>query len=391
MGCWRARALWQRRNNALRQVAIFRHNLFRLSEPFITQQAQRLQRYRPLYLGRLRYGAPPPGAEALVLEDLAPQMRLLPAGWHLLSANPHPYLYMLAGRRPDLIHAHFGVEGVYALPLAARLNVPLVTTFHGFDATLAPLGLLANPAWARYALGRGRLAQNGSLFLAASNFLRQKLLALDFPPERVAVHYIGVDTSAIAPRTPAQEEPIILHVARLEEVKGTEYLIRAFALTAPQFPLARLVIIGDGKLRKTLMRLARDTGFAERILFLGARPHPEVLGWMRRAAMLVLPSIKTSSGREEGLGMVMLEAAASGVPGIGCRVGGIAEGIADGETGFLVPERDPEALCVAISTLLANPSLRQRMGEAARRRMEQHFDLTRQTAALEDIYDRLLA
>ncbi len=375
----------------MRQVGIFRHNLFRLSEPFITQQAERLQRYQPLYLGRLRYGAPPPGAEALVLEDLAPQMRLLPAGWHLLSASPHPYLYMLAGRRPDLIHAHFGPEGVYALPLAARLNVPLVTTFHGFDATLGPLGLLANPAWARYALGRGKLARQGSLFLAASNFLRQKLLALDFPPERVAVHYIGVDTHAIAPRTPAQEEPCILHVARLEEVKGTEYLIRAFALLAPQFPLARLVIIGDGKLRKTLARLARETGFAERILFLGARPHPEVLGWMRRAAMLVLPSIKTSSGREEGLGMVMLEAAASGVPGIGCRVGGIAEGIAEGETGFLVPERDPEALSVAMGTLLANPSLRLRMGEAARRRMEQHFDLTRQTAALEDIYDGLLS
>ncbi|MDE1895806.1 MAG: glycosyltransferase [Rhodospirillales bacterium] len=375
----------------MRQVGIFRHNLFRLSEPFITQQAQRLQRYQPLYLGRLRYGAAPPGAEALVLEDLAPQMRLLPAAWHLLSASPHPYLYMLAGRRPDLIHAHFGPEGVYALPLAAQLNVPLVTTFHGFDATLGPLGLLANPAWARYALGRGRLARQGSLFLAASNFLRQKLLALDFPPERVLTHYIGVDTHAIAPRTPAQEEPCILHVARLEEVKGTEYLIRAFALLAPQFPLARLVIIGDGKLRKALARLARETGFAERILFLGARPHAEVLGWMRRAAMLVLPSIKTSSGREEGLGMVMLEAAASGVPGIGCRVGGIAEGIAEGETGFLVPERDPEALSVAMGTLLANPTLRLRMGEAARRRMEQHFDLTRQTAALEDIYDGVLS
>lgn len=374
----------------MRQTAIFRHNLFRLSEPFITQQAERLQRYRPLYLGRLRYGAPPPGADALVLEDLAPNMRLLPAAWHMLSASAHPYLYMLAGRRPDVIHAHFGVEGVYALPLAARLGVPLVTTFHGFDATLSPAGLLANPAWARYALGRGGLARRGSLFLAASNFLREKLLALDFPPERVRVHYIGVDTSAIAPRTPAQEEPTILHVARLEEVKGTEYLIRAFARLAPQYPLARLVIIGDGKLRKALEKLARETGFAERIAFLGALPHAEVLGWMHRAAMLVLPSVRTSSGREEGLGMVMLEAAATGVPGIGSRVGGIAEGIDEGETGFLVPERDPEALATAMGMLLANPTLRLRMGEAARRKMERHFDIARQTAALEEIYDALL-
>ena len=78
--------------------------------------------------------------------------------------------------------------------------------------------------------------------------------------------------------------------------------------------------------------------------------------------------------------MVMLEAAATGVPGIGSRLGGIPEGIADGETGFLVPERDPEALAARIGALLADPALRQRMGQAARRRVERQFDLIRQTA-----------
>lgn len=374
----------------MRQLAIFRHNLFRLSESFITNQAAHLERYHPFYLGRLRYGAPPPGAEALALEDLAPHMRMLPAAWHMLSASPHPYLYSLAGRRPDIIHAHFGVEGVYALPLAARLGVPLVTTFHGFDATLGPLGLLTNPAWARYALKRGVLAKRGTVFLAASKFLRDKLLALEFPPDRVLVHYIGVDTQAILPRHVSQEEPVILHVARLEEVKGTEWLIRAFAKVAPQYPQARLVVIGDGKLRKKLHKLANETGFAARINFLGARPHAEVLTWMQHAAMVVLPSVRTSSGREEGLGLVLLEAAASGVPGIGTRVGGVPEGIAEGETGFLVPERDVDSLSIAMGTLLANPPLRQRMGAAARSRVEQHFDIRRQTAYLEDIYDAVL-
>lgn len=374
----------------MRQVAIFRHNLFRLSETFITQQASFLRRYHPLYLGRLRQGTPPPGADVLALEDLAPRMRLLPAAWHMLSASPHPYLFSLADRRPDIIHAHFGVEGVYALPLAARLGVPLVTTFHGFDATLGPLGLLSNPAWARYALQRKALARRGALFLAASKFLRDKLLALEFPPERVLVHYIGVDTSLILPRDLMQEEPIILHVARLEEVKGTEWTIRAFAQIAPHYPAARLVIIGDGGLRKKLQKLARETGFAERISFLGARPHAEVLGWMQHAAMVVLSSVRTQSGREEGLGLVLLEAAASGVPGIGTRVGGISEGIVEGETGFLVPERDAESLAMAMGTLLANPPLRQRIGAAARSRVEQLFDIRRQTAYLEEIYDALL-
>lgn len=375
----------------MRQVAIFRHNLFKLSEPYITEQAALLQRYRPLYMGRLRYGPAPLGADVIALEDLAPRLRLLPAAWHMLSASPHPYLYSLAGRRPDLIHAHFGIEGVYALPLAARLNVPLVTSFHGFDATLGSLELLTNPAWARYALQRGKLARQGAVFLAASKFLHGKLLALNFPPEQVLVHYLGVDTSLISPRPTAREELIILHVARLEEVKGTEWAIRAFAQVAAQTPSARLVIIGDGNLRKKLQKLARETGFAERISFLGAKPHAEVLSWMQRAAMVVVPSVKTASGREEGLGLAMLEAAATSVPSIGTRVGGIPEGIIEGETGFLVPERDVESLAMAMGTLLANPPLRQRMGAAARRRAEQFFDSRRQTARLETIYDTLLA
>lgn len=374
----------------MRQVGIFRHNLFKVSEPFITQQAECLQRYHPLYMGRLRYGASPPGADVVALEDLAPGLKFLPPAWHMLSASPHPYIYSLAGRRPDLVHAHFGVEGVYALKLVQRLGVPLVTTFHGFDATLGPLGLLANPAWARYALQRSALAKKGSVFLAASNFLRNKLLALDFPADRTLVHYIGVDTQAITPRDPAIEEPVILHVARLEEVKGTEWLIRAFAKLPFPHKTAKLVIIGEGKLRKSLQKLARDLGAAAQIEFLGAQSHAQVLNWMRYAAMVVLPSVKTSSGREEGLGMVLLEAAATGVPCVGTRVGGIAESIIEGETGFLVPERDSESLAIAIGTLLSNLPLRQRMGAAARQRVEQFFDLRRQSAYLEDIYDALL-
>ena len=107
-----------------------------------------MQRYQPLYLGRLRFGAAPVGAASRALAD---GMRWpIPAvAGQMLSGSATPYLRLLADQRPALIHAHFGVEGVYALPLAARLGVPLVTTFHGFDATLGTAGLLANPAWIR--------------------------------------------------------------------------------------------------------------------------------------------------------------------------------------------------------------------------------------------------
>jgi glycosyltransferase involved in cell wall biosynthesis len=374
----------------MRQAIIFRHNLFKVSEPFITAQAEHLRRYQPLYLGRLRYGPPPPGAEALALADQAKGWALPGIAWQMLTLDPAPYLRLLRGRSPALLHAHFGVEGVYALPLAQRLGIPLVTTFHGFDATLATAALLASPAYAHYALGRARLARRGDLFLCASAFIRARLLALGFPPARTRVHYIGVDCGAITPRAPAEEALEILHVARLVEVKGTAYLIRAFARVAPQHPHARLVIIGDGPLRAKLEKLAQACGVAGRVAFLGALAHAQVLARMRRAAMLVLPSVRTASGRVEGLGMVMLEAAATGVPVIGSALGGIPEVVAEGETGFLVPARDAEVLAARIALLLGDAGLRRQMGAAARQRAAQNFDIGKQTAALEDLYDALV-
>ena len=234
----------------MREIAIFRHNLFRISEPFITQQAEQLRRHRPFYLGRLRYGAAPAGAESLALEDLWPRWPLPPIGWQMLTRNPAPYERLLAGRRPALIHAHFGIEGVYAQPLARRLGVPLVTTFHGFDANLSTAGLLSSPAWANYPLFRHRLAREGDLFLCASAFIRERVLAMGFPEARTRIHYIGVDAAAIRPRAADEETPTILHVARLVEVKGTEYLIRAFATVAGRHADATLVIVGDGPLRR---------------------------------------------------------------------------------------------------------------------------------------------
>jgi glycosyltransferase involved in cell wall biosynthesis len=111
---------------------------------------------------------------------------------------------------------------------------------------------------------------------------------------------------------------------------------------------------------------------------------------MRKAAMLVLPGIRTATGREEGLGMVLLEAAATGLPIIGSRVGGIPECIDEGKTGFLVPERDADALAQRMGELLDDNVKRRQMGTAGRALIERQFDIERQTEALESFYDSLL-
>jgi colanic acid/amylovoran biosynthesis glycosyltransferase len=376
--------------DALPEVAIFRHNLFRISEPFIAEQAQHLRRYRPLYVGRKRFGLPPDGASSLALEDLYKRWTLPRIGWQMLTGDAQPYVRLLGRRRPSLIHAHFGIEGVSALGLAMQLKIPLVTTFHGFDATLKTHAMLGSPAWFRYPLLRRKLAREGNLFLCASSFIRQKLLETGFPESRTHTHYIGVDCQTIRPRADFEETPLILHVARLVEVKGTRYLLRAFATVARKYDRVQLLIIGDGPLRRQLHALTVSLGMRDRVEFLGAVPHVAVLSWMRKAAMLVLPGIRTATGREEGLGMVLLEAAATGLPIVGSRVGGIPECMLEGKTGFLVPERDEDALARRMAELLEDPVRRHRMGAAGRALVEDRFDIDQQTAVLENYYDSLI-
>ena len=368
-------------------AAIFRQNLFRISEPFITEQAQQLQRYQPLYLGRLRYGPAPDGARSLALSDSGRWRSVPQIGWQMATRAARPFQRALGSVRPSLIHAHFGIDSVHALPLARRLAVPLITTFHCFDATLSTAALLSSPAWINYPLFRHRLARHGDLFLCVSAFIRERVLAMGFPEQRTLVHYTGVDWRAIRPRDPGEETRTVLHVARLVEMKGTEYLIRAVAALARTHPQVRLDIVGDGLLRPRLQALAGSLGLGPRVRFLGALPHADALSHMRRAAMLVLPSVYTLTGRVEGLGMVLLEAAATGVPVVASRVGGIPEGVLDGETGVLVPERDAEALCVSMASLLDQPDTRRRMGAAARVLVEQRFDIHRQGEMLEGFYD----
>ena len=372
-------------------VAIFRQNLFRISEPFITQQAQHLQRYEPVYLGRLRFGRAPDSARSLALRDLGRWRSIPQIGWQMATRSAGPFRRLLREVRPSLVHAHFGIDGVHALPLARRLGIPLIVSFHGFDATLSTAALLCSPAWINYPLFRRELARDGDLFLCVSAYIRSRVLAMGFPDERTLVHYTGVDCGAIRPRDPHEETPTILHVARLVEMKGTEYLIRAFAKLGRGHPEIRLVIAGDGPLRWRLRALAGSLGLEQRVDFLGALPHAEVLAQIRRAAMLVLPSTNTRTGRVEGLGMVLLEAAATGVPVVASRVGGIPEVVEDLQTGLLVPERDVEALHACMARLLNQPETRRQLGASARALVEERFDIRAQGRKLEALYDGVLA
>ena len=373
-------------------VAIFRHQLFKRSEPFIADQAQKFTRFHPLYVGRERFSEGPAVAESVALSDLRSQRRLVSRLWQVASRDPRPYLALLNDRNPKVLHAHFGVDAVYALPLARQLDVPLIATFHGFDATMSAGALLLSrkPAWWNYVLFRGVLAEHGALFVCVSEYIRRRVIALGFPEDNTRVHYIGVDTPASLPDAQVAVNPTILHVARLVEKKGTRNLIEAFALVARRVPEAQLLIVGEGPLERALRKLALERGIEDIVHFLGAQSHTRVLELMSQAWLFTLPSVQARSGDAEGLGMVLLEAAARGIPAVATRHGGIPEVVLDGTTGRLCTEHDIGGLASALTDLIRDDTLRHRMGVAARERTQRRFNLQQQSAALESIYQEVL-
>jgi glycosyltransferase involved in cell wall biosynthesis len=311
----------------------------------------------------------------------------------MYSLTAAPRLFGRSDSLPavGLLHAHFGPDGTYAMPLAAALHVPLITTFHGWDVTVRTTAMLAspNPTIARYLLRRAALRRTGAAFIAVSDYVRDRLLVLGFPPERVVRHYIGVDTTRFTPLPASARttDRYVLSVARHAGKKGLDTLLRAFALVAPRFPDVRLVQVGRGPHTAELKALASDLGIAERVEFAGAQPYDRVRDLMQNATAVALTSQTAVDGDQEALGMVLNEASACGIPIVATRHGGIPEAVIDRETGLLAPERDAPAIGEALAALLGDPGYAAQLGRRGREFVCDAFDLRAQTAALERIYD----
>ena len=176
----------------------------------------------------------------------------------------------------------------------------------------------------------------------------------------------------------------VLTVARLVEKKGLEDLVRACGVLGRGGVGVRLDVVGDGPLRSALEALA----LAERVdvRFLGTLDHDEVLACYQDAAVFALPCVVAATGDRDGLPTAVLEAMASAVPVVSTAVNGLAEAVLPERTGLVVPERDPHALAEALSRLLGDPALAQRLGRAGRDHVAACFSLVSSTGRLRALF-----
>jgi colanic acid/amylovoran biosynthesis glycosyltransferase len=288
--------------------------------------------------------------------------------------------------RPSLIHAHFGWRGVRSLRLKHALGVPMITSFYGADAWI-------DATWVeKYS----ELWRTGDLFFGEGPAMRQRLIDLGCPPEKIRIQRLGVDVANITYTAPDLSKGMKIGiVGRFVEKKGLPDGLTACLHAAQRGVNLRVTIIGDAfsndtagqEIKRKLFGLAAEPALAGRVFFTGFVSQTEMLAILKRQNILLCPSKHAANGDAEGgMPFVLTEAMAMGLIGIGSRHCDMQELITDGRTGYLFNEGDINGLTEVLCKM---PSMADRAGEiadAARRHIEKNFNLLRQLAILSDIY-----
>lgn len=283
----------------------------------------------------------------------------------------------------DLVDAVCEPYALGCLPAARRGT--LVVTAHG---TYLPLITAQGAARAIY-----RAIFRRMRIVAVSDYTARRVAqALGVPPPPVVLSGVDYDLYQAARPRPPKRGPTVLCVGAVKKRKGIHVLIDAVALAARSIPDLQCVVAGrlaeTGYTRQVREQIAR-LGLQDRILLTGHLSYDEIIGWYQAADLFVMPSL-TGPRRFEGFGLVILEANACGLPAIGARGSGNESAIADGVSGFLVEQDDPQALAARIVEVLSDGALHRRLSQGARQFAQAHT-WQRSAADILRFYESVLA
>jgi len=334
-------------------------------------------------------------ARFLRKEDMLPHMDAF--GEYLtrrIAGMPQPY---------DVIHANFFMSALASLPAARRHGIPLVVTFHALGRVRRQhQGENDGFADARFDI-EDMVVRQADMIVAECPQDRQDLLELyGADPRRISVVPCGFDAAEMQPMpcdtaraglgwdTPSFR---ILQLGRMVPRKGVDNVIRALARLRRHHGIdARLCVVGGNSVEPCeqhtpelgrLRRIAQEEGVLDHIEFTGRRDRMELRRYYCASDVFV------TTPWYEPFGITPVEAMACGLPVVGSDTGGIRSTVVHGQTGFLVPPRDPGALAVRLAALARDPALCRRMGEAGRRRARRLYTWERVGYALLDVYHRV--
>ena len=298
----------------------------------------------------------------------------------LLLDPQHDYNY-------DIVHCQFGTVGFRGMAFRT-MNCPsakLITIFRGHD--------ISNFVQEHGDNIYDPLFKNGDYFLANCEFFKRRAISLGCPAEKIRVHGSGLDYSRFPFQGRQLPEDGVIRIAttgRLVEKKGIEYGIRGVAQALKQHPNIEYTIIGEGLLRPDFEHLICSLGVEDSIKLIGQKSQAELIEILAKSHLFIAPSVTAASGNQDAPVNVLKEAMAMGLPVISTFHGGIPELVENGISGYLVPERDPEAIAARLIDLLEHPERWPEMGRAGRLFVEKNYDLDRLNDALASLYQSLL-
>ena len=275
----------------------------------------------------------------------------------------------------DIVHSNTRVTQVLGELLAGSTDACHVSTCHGFFKKRLLRRIF--PCWGKETIAISRQV--------ADHLVRD----LGVHEKNIEVIYNGIDLArfsgaALAARQSFRqllglgEKPLVGIIARLSDVKGHCYLIQAMPRVVRRFPEAKLLIIGEGKTESSLREQVRSLGIEQSVIFMPTAE--DTAAALAAMDVFVLPSL------QEGLGLSLMEAMASGLAVVGSAVGGIQDLLRQGENGLLVQRADADALATEIIGLLSDGEKRRRLGSAARKSMQEKFSQERMCLETERVY-----
>lgn len=285
--------------------------------------------------------------------------------------------------KPDIIHSHFGYDGYKLLSISERLKIPMVVSFYGSDVSRLP------DEWGWKKRYR-KMAASHAFFIAASSFMKQQLMDLGFPEDRIKVIRFGFDTRRIPFNVEHRLDKPVMLIGRLVEKKGFRYALKAIHLLKTKGVTVHANIFGDGPLLQDLKKHSLQLDIADQIHFKGFHPFEEILHEFQHHSLLLAPSVRADDGDMEGLPNTILEAMASGTPVLTTRHAAIPEAVIHEKTGLLADERRPDQLAELMEMFYSDHFNTDGIRKNARCTIEREYDIQTNMAQTEAFYEKVI-
>jgi len=302
-------------------------------------------------------------------------------------ASVNEFYHVMKKQNVKLMHFQFGITANHLFGLKKISGLPMVVTFHGFDASSE----LKKPSvLSEY---KTKVFPAADQIIAVSQKLKNNLINAGCPQDKITVLSNGIDLTKFSykPRILNDKETVkILCIARLTEKKGLTYLIKAFSKVIQKHPNAELLMVGQGELKSKLEKQIAQLHLTSKVKMIDFIPYNDIPNIMHQYHIFCLPSVTSCKGDEEGLPTVLKEAQATGMPVISTYHSGIPELIKDGKNGFLVAEKNVDELADKLIYLINHPDIWECMGLLGRKYVEKHFSKSEQVKKLEEIYTTLI-